>query len=97
MCRGEHEVFAAVNECALLLCIGPPKYEYKVLTLLGEATYGGIGKLFPSLTLVRACLVCLYGKRGIEQQHTLACPSGEIAMGWKGLAKVAQYLLENVL
>ena len=66
VCRREHEVLGAVNEGSFLLCISPPKDEDEVLALFGQAANGGIGKGFPSLALVRAGLMGLYGERGIE-------------------------------
>ena len=86
MCRREHQVLVAVNECPLLLGIGSPKDEDEVLTLFGQATYGSIGKLLPPLTLVGTCLMGLHREGSIEQQHPLACPTGEITMGRHRLA-----------
>ena len=94
MCRGEHKVLVAVDECSFLLCIGSPKNEDEVFALLGEAAYGSIGECFPSPALVRTGLMCLHGERSVEQQHTLTCPAGEVAIWREGLAKVAQDLLK---
>lgn len=75
----EHKVFGAVDKCAFLLCVCPPEYEDKVLALFGEYADGGVGKGFPALALVRACLMGAYGKGGVEQQYALFCPAGEVA------------------
>ena len=90
-------MFAAVDEGTLLLCIGSPKDEDEVLALFGQAANGGIGKGLPTLALVRTGLMGLYGERGIEQQYALACPAGEVAIWGEGFAKVALYLLKDVL
>ena len=68
-----------------------------MLALFGKDTYGCIGKLLPAAALVRTCLVGLYGKRGIEQQHTLIGPAGKVSIGWERFAQIALYLLEYVL
>ena len=52
-----------------------------MLAFFGKDTYGCIGKLLPAAALVRTCLVGLYGKRGIEQQHALFGPAVEVAGG----------------
>ena len=40
--------------------------------------------------------MCPDGERGVEEQHTLTCPTGEIAICRHRLAEVGLYLLEDV-
>ena len=68
-----------------------------MLALFGKDAYGSVGKLLPAAALVRASLVGLYGKRGIEQQHTLIGPAGKVTIRRERFAQVALYLLEYIL
>ena len=68
-----------------------------MFALFGKGAYGCVGKLLPSAALVRTCLVGLYGKRGIEQQHSLVGPAGKVSIRRERFAQVALYLLEDVL
>ena len=86
-----------VDERSLLLGIGAPKNEYQMLALFCQGADGGIGKLFPTLALVRACLVGTNRKGGIEQQYALVGPTGEVSAGRDGGTQVGLYLLEDVL
>ena len=97
MCRSEHQMLVAVDECPFLLSICPPKDKYKVLTLLGKAAYDRIGKRLPPFSLVRTSLMRLYRERSIEQQHALSCPSGKVAIGGKGLTQVALNFFKDIL
>lgn len=63
----EYEVASGVDECSLLLGIGSPEDEDEVLALRCQESDDGVGKLFPPLPLVAACLPGSYGKRGVEQ------------------------------
>lgn len=65
--------------------------------LFGEFVNDGIGKCFPAFALMRCSLMRTYGKCGIEQQHPLLRPTGEVAARWNGDAEVALYLFEDVL
>ena len=96
MGRGEDEVTRTVDEGALLLCISAPKDEDKPLALGGQGADGGIGELFPPLTLMAASLMGTHGERGVEKEHSLLGPTGEIARLGDGDAQVALYLLEDV-
>lgn len=49
------------------------------------------------MVLVRACLVCTHGERGVEQQNPLVCPACEVALcGRYGSAKVAIDLFDDI-
>lgn len=79
MCGSQYQMLVAVDKSTFALRVCSPKDEYKVLFPFGKGADGGIGKCFPATVLVRACLVGTYGKRSVEQQHTLLCPAGKVA------------------
>lgn len=62
-----------------------------------ERTDGGVGKLLPAMPLMACRLMRPHGEGGIEQQHTLLCPSGQVSAMGNGGAKVGVYLLKDVL
>ena len=68
-----------------------------MLPLLGQSAYGGIGKLLPTLLLMRARLMGAYGQGSVQQEHTLVCPTGEVTAFGYGNAQVVLNLLEDVL
>ena len=94
--RSKHQVATAVDECPLLLCISSPQKKYQIFTPLSQAAYGGIGKLFPPLTLVGTCLMGTYRECGIEQQHSLLCPTGEIARKGERHTQIILQFLEDI-
>ena len=93
----QHQVLLAVDECTLLLGIGTPKDEHQVLPLVGQCTDGCVGKFLPTLALVRACLVSTYGECGVQHQHALFSPSGEVSARRNLNAEVALDFLEDIL
>ena len=90
-------MFAPIDEGPFLLGIGSPKDEHQMLPLLGQNTDGGIGKFLPTLALVRACLMGTDGECGIEQEHPLVGPTGEVSARRDVDAQVALDFLEDVL
>ena len=90
---GEHQVLAAVYEGAFALGVGSPEDEDEVFFPVGQQTDDAVGKGFPTVALVRACLVGAYGEGGVEQQHALPGPAGEVACGgWLGAYVVFNFL-----
>ena len=77
--RGEHQVFASVNESSLLLCIRSPQDKDQVLPFFCQYADGRIGECLPSVALVRASLMRPYGQRGVEHEHALFGPAGQVA------------------
>ena len=94
---GEDEVLAGVDEGFLGDGIAAPEQEDESVATGGEFADGGIGELLPAVALVRACLVGADGEGGVEQQHPLVGPSGEVARSeGDGGAEVAVDLLDDV-
>lgn len=96
MCRAEDEVAPAVDEVAFALSITAPKNEHEAVALSAEDAYDRICKLFPTMSLMRTCHMLTHGKGSVEQQHTLLCPSGEVAAGGCGGSDIRIYLLEYI-
>lgn len=89
-------MLVTVDESSLALCVRSPKDKYKMLFFFCEDADGSICKCFPAVILVRTCLMCTYGKGGIEQQYALFCPACQIA-GCGGIgADIIFYLFEDV-
>ena len=93
----QHQMLVPVDEGPLLLGVSSPKDEHQVFPLFGQGTDGGIGKLLPTLALVRTCLMGTDGERGIEQEHPLVGPTGEVSARRDVDAQVALDFLEDVL
>ena len=68
-----------------------------MFSLLSQDANGGIGEFFPTLALVRACLVSAYGERGVQHQHALFGPSGEVSARRNLKSEVALDFLEDIL
>ena len=96
MYRLEHQMAGGINQRSLGARIASPQDEHQVVALGIERTDGGIRKLLPSPALVAGCLMGTYGEGGIEQQHSLLGPSGQVARCGHRLAQVELYLLEDV-
>ena len=92
----EHAVTRGVDDGTLLLRIGSPEDEYEVVALLAEDADDSIGEHLPAAALMRTRIVGLHGERGVEEQHALVGPTGEVAVGRQGLAEVGLNLLEDV-
>ena len=90
---GEHQVLAAVYEGAFALGVSSPEDEDEVFFPVGQQADDAVGKGLPAVALVRACLVGAYGEGGVEQQHALPGPAGEVACGgWLGAYVVFNFL-----
>ena len=96
MGRSEYKMAATVNNSAFSLRVTAPKYEHEVFALCGEAADDGIGKSLPTAAGMRRCLMGTYRKRGVEQQHSLACPPPQTAAGRHRPAQIRFYFLENI-
>ena len=57
----EHIMFCPVDKLGLADGETAPKQKDNTLPILVERLYGGIGKLLPTVMLVRACLVGPHG------------------------------------
>ena len=75
----QYQMFGAVDERPFLLCIRPPQDEHQMFAVFGEYADGGIGELFPSLALVRTCLMRSHGQRGVEHQYPLFRPARQVS------------------
>ena len=97
MGRSQYQMAATVYKRPFLLGISPPKYKDQMFASLGQRLDGGIGKLLPSLTLMRPGLVGTYRQCGIEQQHTLFSPTGQIATRRHRYPQIIMYFFKNIL
>ena len=70
----ENEVFLVINETALLLGIGAPKHENKMLLSFIELAYYAVGKSLPALICMRPRVPRFHGEDRIEQEDSLPCP-----------------------
>ena len=96
MCRSEYQMLLAVNEGTFLLCIAAPKDEYYMLFFgINSANYC-IRKCFPSFVLVRTCLMFPYGQGGVEQQHPLLSPAGEVTTCRNWCSRIIVYFLKDI-
>ena len=86
----------AVDEGGLATRVAAPKHEYKVFAVAVECLDSSVRKLAPTQSLVTVGLVGTYGKRGIEQQHSLSRPACEVTIARHGLAEVHFYFFEDV-
>ena len=58
-----------------------PQQEHQPFPFPVQVFNGLVGELFPALLLVRGRLTGFHGKYGVEQQHALPGPVGQVAMG----------------
>ena len=86
----------AVYDGSFFLGITSPKYEYKAVTVSVEFTDCSIGKLFPTLSLMRTGLTGTDRQSGVQKQHTLLRPTRQVAAYRNRFAQVIAYLLENI-
>ena len=96
MDRLEDEMAGSINQRGFGTGIPAPEDEDQMVTMMVQRLYGCIGKLLPTLTLMACRLMGSDGQRGIEQEHTLLCPSRKIAGEGHRLAQVQFYLLEDI-
>lgn len=93
----QDEMAIVVDQALLGLGIVAPQQEDEVLPFFRQVPDHRIGELFPPLILVRGRLIGPDSKNGIDQQHPLLCPMGQVAAGRHRNAEVSRDLLENVL
>ena len=86
-----------VDETAFFLSIATPEDEHHVLLFGGYVLDDGVGKLFPSPSLMAPCLMRAHGEGAVEQQHALLCPAPQAAALRYGTPQVAVDFLEDVL
>ena len=86
MRRGEDEVARVVDVTAFSDGVGPPEHEDEAVAAAVEGVDGGVGERLPADGGVRAWLVGTDGEGGVEQKHSLACPSAQVAVGRDGCA-----------
>ena len=77
--RFQNQVVRAVNQRCFGACVASPQNKHEVVALAVECADYGIGKLFPTVSLVACRLVGSDRQCCIEQQHSLACPAGQVA------------------
>lgn len=77
--RLQYQVARRVDERSLAPGISSPEDEHQILSLCAESLYRRIGELLPSLALMARRLVCPHRQCGVEQQHTLFSPAGQIS------------------
>ena len=92
----QHQMLASVNKGRLAAGIASPQHKHQMLSLTAQCTDGCISKGLPPFALMTACLMRPHRKCGIEQQHTLLCPTGKIARGWHRNAQIIGYLLKDI-
>ena len=97
MDRCQHQVTIAVNERPLLLGICPPKDKDQMVAMLRQGPDSRIRKLFPALPLVGTGAMGTHRQGGIEQQHPLFGPTGQIARSRQGSPGIVVNFLEDVL
>ena len=86
----------AIYQCSLALCITAPKDKHNMFTFSTDQTNDSISECLPTMFLVTGCHVSPHCQSGIEQQHTLLSPSGQITRLRNRFAEVGLYLLKDV-
>ena len=90
-------MLVSVDECALFLSICSPQDKYQMFSLLSQDANGCIGEFFPTLALVRSGLMGADRQGGVEQEHTLVGPTGQVSARRDRRSQVTFNLLEDVL
>ena len=97
MSRSQYQMTTTIDKRSFLLGIRTPKYKNQMFTPLGQCLDGRIGEFFPSLTLMRTGLMGTYRQCGIEQQHTLLRPTGQVPALRHRCPQIRLYFLEYIL
>ncbi len=87
--RGVYELCLASGRCS-------PKQEDEPFPIPRQGFYNGIGERFPPSARMAECLVSTDAEACVEQEHSLTCPTGEVATLWYGSTRFCLYLLEDV-
>ena len=96
MRRLEYEIFFTIYECAFSLCVCSPKHIYNSAAFCGKCADCCVGKFFPTLVLVRTCLMCPHRQGGIQQQHALFHPPCQVSVCRGRFSCVGLYFFEYV-
>ena len=75
----DDQMFFSIDEGAFSLGVVAPKDEDEMIPRLGETVNDGVGKEFPTLVLMRACLMGPDGEGGVEQEDALLGPVSQVA------------------
>ena len=86
---GIYELCLASGRCS-------PKQEDEPFPIPRQGFYDGIGEGFPPSARMAEGLVCTDAEAGVEQEHSLPCPTGEVATLWYGSARLRLYLLKDI-
>jgi len=77
---GKLDVSRICDNLRLCSCICAPEQEYNGRLLFVKLRNNAVGELLPALALVRVCLSLTDGENGIEHQHALLRPVGQLAV-----------------
>ena len=97
MRRFQHQVFAAIDEHFLLASEAAPEHKNQAFPLIGQAADDGIREGLPADFLVRPRLIAFYREHGVEQEHALFRPVGQVAVAGDGNAQVFFQFLVDIL
>ena len=92
----EDVVARGVYQFGLAPCRCSPKQEDESFPIPRQGFYDGIGEGFPPSARMAERLVGTDAEAGVEQEHSLPCPTGEVATLWYGSARFRLYLLKDV-
>mmetsp|Transcript_11027 Transcript_11027/g.68032 ORF Transcript_11027/g.68032 Transcript_11027/m.68032 type:complete len:217 (-) Transcript_11027:431-1081(-) len=93
----KHVVLGGIDELLLGLCMLSPEQEDHPLAFLGDSADGRIGEFFPSLLGMGIGFSGSHREHGVEQEHPLLRPRGEIAMAPGTNSQVIVDLFVDVL
>lgn len=93
----EHVMLGGIDELLLGLCMFPPKQEDHPLAFFGDRADGRVGEFFPSLLGMGIGFSGSHREHGVEQEHPLLGPGGEIAMTPGSNSQVVMDFFINVL
>ena len=97
MRRREHIMPCSINILCLAYGKTAPQKKHYPATLLRQRLYGGIGKEFPAMALVRTSLMRPHRQRGVQKQYPLIRPTRQVATGQRYLRpQVAVYLFDDI-
>ena len=88
---------STVDKSPFFLSIRPPQHKHDMLPFIIQSPDHGIRKLFPAFSLMRTGLMGTYRQCGIEQQHTLLRPTGQVPALRHRCPQIRLYFLEYIL
>ena len=80
----------------LLAGVGAPKHEHDGIILLIHKLDHSIGELLPTATSMAIGTALSHGQSSVQEQNTLLCPAGKVALTRHGNAEIAFQLLVDV-